>query len=469
MNTRRNFLKSGLLVAGAISVGGLACTLSNLRQQPGVVTGFGPLRPVPDSTTGLPLLMLPDGFRYHTFGWGGSTLADGHICPGRADGMGVIANRGHQVTLVRNHEGRGSPGPIGASEHSWDNTGGGTTTLIFDTQKEIMVDARVSLSGTLLNCAGGVTPWGTWLSCEEAPFNPELMHLGGDRRQARWKMDAAKQSHGYVFEVPEGGLTEPKPLLDMGQFYHEAAAVDPDTGIVYMTEDQSPISGFYRFIPNQPGKLAAGGRLQMMKVVGHPDLRWDAVLNKPMSVQWVDIDDPGQGHNPGTHDGLGVASQGQKAGGSVFIALEGCAWGEDRVYFTSKYGGQAKAGYVFSYWPAEERLELIYESIDHDIISGPDNVVLSPRGSLVICEDVVSGNAEGQRLAGLNQNGELFYFCQVNPMISGSWGVHNLVDSALDSEWAGATFSGDGNWLFANIYHPGITVAITGPWQEGLI
>jgi len=461
---------ASLVGAGTISLGLIAFARYRVgKPSSKLPQSMGRLVVVEDETTGLPLLRLPEGFRYRSISWGGSRLHDGHVSPLAADGMGVVRQEGSRVTLVRNHELEGTSGPMGDPELAYDQMPGGTTTLVFDTEKEEVVDSRVSLGGTLYNCAGGVTPWGTWLSCEEAPFSPALNHLPSPRKQRYWDTKRAQREHGFVFEVPADGVAKPEPILAMGQFYHEAVAIDPESGIAYMTEDNGPRAGFYRFIPDVPGRLQEGGRLQMMKVGQRPDMRDFLVAGLAMDVEWVDIPDPTQGFTPGSRNGDGVVAQGLANGGSAFVALEGCAFSEGRVYFTSKVGGRAMAGCVFEYHPAWEKIWLVYESPGYDFFSGPDNIVVSPRGSLVICEDRLSKNKAAQSIAGLTREGELFHFCQVNPNLDGEYGGLDLAETALMSEWAGATFSEDGEWMFANIYEAGLTLAITGPWQKGYV
>jgi len=467
---RRDLLKATLLGAGTASLGLLGFFgFRGARHGEALPELMGNLTPVLDETSGIPLLLLPEGFRYLTFSWAGGTLHDGRPVPGCADGMGVVRQQGALVTLVRNHELRGSSGAIGSPEHSYDVTGGGTTTLQFDTDRERLVDSWVSLSGTMCNCAGGVTPWGTWLSCEEGVFSPALRHLPVPTRQYFWRIEQAQQEHGFVFEVPAEGIAEPRPMLDLGQFYHEAAAIDPHSGTVYLTEDRAPKAGFYRYIPSQPGQLASGGKLQMMKVASGRDMRDDVRLHQSLPVSWVDIEEPQRGFTRGNREGDGVVKQGLAAGGSAFIGLEGCALHQGHVVFTSKQGGSANAGYVFVYDSALEEVSLLYESPGHDDLSGPDNIVVSPRGSLVICEDRVNRYRSAQSLVGLTPEGRLFLFCKVNPELNATYGGHDLRRSVLNSEWAGVTFSQDGKWLFCNLYNPGLTLAITGPWQQGLI
>ena len=469
-SSRRGFIRVGLLGASALALSFIGYSSFRKRiQGRDIPEAMGPLRPVADESTGLPLLRLPQGFRYRTLSWAGSSLHDGNRVPGAADGMGVVRQDGSRVTLVRNHELQGSSGCIGDPALAYDVTPGGTSTLVFDTVRESLVDSWVSLGGTLYNCAGGVTPWDTWLSCEEAAFSPDRLHLAKPRKQLYWDVDDAQKEHGFVFEVPAEGVAQPEPIYAMGQFYHEAVAIDPESGIAYMTEDNGPNAGFYRFLPTAPGQLRAGGRLQMMKVDQRPDMTDYLELGAEMDVGWVDIPDPTQGFTAGNRNGDGVVSQGLAAGGSRFVALEGCAVSEGRVYFTSKVGGRAVAGYVLEYDPQREKIWMIYESPGHDHFSGPDNIVVSPRGGLVICEDRLSMAKDAQAVAGLTPEGEFFRFCQVNPDLGGEFGGHDLARTALTSEWAGATFSRDGQWLFLNIYSPGVTVAITGPWQDGYL
>lgn len=456
--SRRRLLKTGGLGLGAAALG--LSPLGSLLAGPGTGPhpGYGPLRPVRDLTTGLPLLQLPEGFSYTSFGWTGEPIAEGVVCPGMHDGMGVVRTQGDLVTLVRNHEVTRDPGgSFAPPEATYDpDCRGGTVTLRFDTAKGRLVDARPSLSGTLVNCAGGTTPWGTWLSCEEIVLDRDQKVLVTEDY-----VHTMKRSHGFVFEVPAEGLSKAEPLVAMGQMKHEAAAVDPATGTVYLTEDQEP-AGFYRFLPKRPGELARGGRLQMLKAVGAKDLRTGRRNGDVFKVRWVEIEHPEKGRDE-LGDDRGLVRQGVLDGGSMFTRLEGVIVGDGRVYFTSTNGGDARCGQLWAYIPGEEILELVFESPSPEVLDFPDNIVISPRGGMVICEDSTQPE---QRLYGRTREGGLFEFCRNAVVLDGFRGHEG---DFREEEWAGACFSPDGKWLFANVYSPGFTVAITGPWKNGLI
>jgi uncharacterized protein len=462
MRNRRRFLADSALLAGAL---GLTAPLDPvlagaLKQTSGA--GYGPLKPVKDLYTGQALLQLPEGFTYRTFGWTNEPLADGTPTPRAHDGMGVVRARGDRLTLIRNHEVVAADGAFGVATPRYDPmASGGTTTLEFNTRTGQLESAKASLSGTIQNCAGGTTPWGSWLSCEEfVSVSSRAASSYDDRSQNQAGLE---RNHGYVFEVPADRPASAEPLLAMGQFRHESATVFEPTGDIYLTEDAVPIAGFYRFVPKQPGNLARGGSLYMLRVPAQSDLRGDLPVGKRFKTQWVKIDEPERGNSPGRNDGMGVVAQGLAAGGAKFTRLEGCYATQDRVYFTATDGGVAKLGQVFAYYPRSQTLALVYQSPSAEVIDYPDNVVVNPHGGLILCEDGKIRQG-GQFLMGLSDSGELFRFARNAVVIEKP--VHGHEGDFRHTEWAGACFSPDGKWLFANVYDPGFSVAITGPWAR---
>lgn len=450
------------LVAGLVraTAGGATRGVTSAGPAPGPAAGPPPAIPGdygPLLEAG-PELALPEGFRYTVLGRQGAPMSDGFATPIAHDGMAAFEGPDGLVRLIRNHEVADAPGVsrMGAADTAYDPlAGGGTTTLdvrIDDDGVELVRDF-VSLNGTHINCAGGPTPWGSWVSCEETTMGPT---------------HGFERPHGYVFEVPVDaeGPVEPEPLKALGRFVHEAIAVDPDTGVVYSTEDVSE-SGFYRFLPEEPGRLAAGGRLQMLAIDGARDTRTGQRVGEVRPARWVDLDDvdPPEAET----DPIAVARQGWTKGAAVFSRLEGCGWGPDGVWFHATDGGDARCGQVWLYRPdpdtgrdpdAGGALELVFESPGPEVLHKPDNLTVSPRGGVVICEDCVGV----VHLRGLSPAGEVFPFAR------------NVLNAR---EFAGACFDPSGRVLFVNIQgdtrtgrrdaHPSMTLAIEGPWERGAL
>jgi secreted PhoX family phosphatase len=477
---RRHFLRLGLM-------GTAVASATVMAQNPAAGASMlrNSLRPVRPTSASLSAsgteLALPAGFSYHTFGSFGSAMSDGFITPPIHDGMACFDMGDGIWRLVRNHElGEGNDIPagtvIGDPATAWDTKApGGTVTLELDASNAEYLRSWISLNGTDTNCGGAPTPWGTWLTCEET--------VVGTR-------SGRKKAHGYVFEVdPANDAAEfVRPYKGMGRMLHEAGAVDPDTGVVYLTEDEGP-DGFYRYLPQSytAGERPdlRGGTLQMLKVKGQD--KYNTIVGQTvgavLTCGWVTIEDP----DPASadRDASAVFKEGRSKGAAKFLGGEGCTYRDGSVVFGSSDGGDAGLGQVWQYTPTakigkaneEGELVLLFESTSRDELDGPDNMCTSPGGGIVICED---GNLKSNRVLGLKPNGELVTIAEnlvgvQKHYLEASGKLYDPTvpddgpaagDGIGFSEFAGACFSPDGQWLFVNIQVPGITCAITGDWAS---
>lgn len=450
---RRQFLKA-LTAIGA----GSSC-FSMAKPPMFTDANVGPYGPLLKDPKGV--LDLPKGFSYQIFSETGSRMDDGFQVPSALDGMAAFPGPNGTTVLVRNHElSPGDPRTLpffdrkaydliprelvydsGLAER---HVCGGTTTVVYDTKKQKMLTHYLSLAGTSTNCAGGRTPWNTWISCEETT----IYSVSGEK----------DTNHGYCFEVDPlaGKLKAPRRLTSLGRFRHEAIAIDPRDGVVYLTEDLA-IGLLYRFIPEKPNDLTGPGRLQALSIMDMPgkstanrkDLGPDVIpMNQSMKVRWIDMDDTDNLNND-------MMQRGKALGANTFCRGEGIDYGFGKLVFTCTSGGPAKQGQVWRYTPGKNAgkanetpgsLELFAEPNDRNIMSMVDNLCIAPNGHVILTED--NGQAHA-RVLGITPQGQIYEIAK---------NVKNM------HELAGCTWSADGKTLFFNIFDEGGTVAVTGPW-----
>jgi uncharacterized protein len=428
--TRRRFTQGSMAVGGGLALAGPLSALAarsaegRTRRSP----GYGPLSPTPDEDTGTAYIALPPGFKYRVISRQAVPMDDGNPTPGIFDGMAAYRGRNGSTILIRNHENRSRPGeipvvvPFGKRYDPDPNTRGGNTKLVVSRERRVTEDFAV-IGGTHTNCAGGLTPWDSWITCEEI-FNY------GSVEDNRSPTGAA---HGFCFEVDAhtDGPVEPIPIRSAGRFSHEAVSwLD---GALYETEDRNN-AAFYRFLPRrrprEAGDLASfGGTLQALVVRGRPNFLADAATpGESHDVEWVRIEEP----NPPEDT---VREEAQAKGAAIFNRTEGIWTADDRVYFDCTSGGRAESGQLWEYRNRSRgggELTLIYESPGPHELDGPDNVVVVPHtGHVFLQEDA----DDEQFVRGVTPRGEIYDFAMT------------LINN---TEFCGGTFSPDGRTFFLN-------------------
>jgi secreted PhoX family phosphatase len=418
-----------LLMGGGAAVVGAAIPLQRMlrRGPPGRPGRWGPLLTDPAG-----ILDLPAGFSYVVLQRKGDRMSDNVPVPGAFDGMACFATPGRTLTLMRNHEldGVELPSPSGSAgpplREAYDPDGlGGVTRVVLDARSLRVLSSNLVLTGTVRNCAGGKSPWG-WLSCEETTVS----------------------GHGYVFRcnVDAQRVEKPVRLRGLGRFRHEAACVDPETQIVYLTEDRDD-GALYRFVPEERSPLPpTRGVLQAMRVIGSPrlDTATNLTAGATFPVEWVDVPDPDPKEDTVRH-------QARDAGAALVRRGEGIWFDKGSAWFTSTTGGPVDAGQVFRLdigrAGRRDQLHLVAQSDDTRYLDMPDNVTVAPWGDVFLCEDSVLGD---QYVRVVDAQGHVGDFAR---------------NAISQSELAGGCFSPDGRTFFVNIYGDGLTLAVTGPFQ----
>ncbi len=430
--------------------------------------GFGPLIERPGQ-----LLDLPEGFEYVVVQKAGDTTSDGHRVPPQPDGMACLSGPNGEYILLRNHE-LGDvdfmskrkydmsfyAGDIPQPRYA-DATYGGVMRVVIDPaalgkdlkqgagrKASAVVSSNFVLTGTDVNCAGGLLG-DAWVTCEES----------------------SRPGHGYAFitQPTDASVTTPRRVDSWGRLHREAIAHDPESGVVYMTEDRKD-GCFYRFVPVDKANPTGPGRLEALAIDGVPNTspyplndgttqlpsKWSK--GQSWAVKWVPVADP-------SADKQSCRSQAHVLGGSRFMRGEGIVWDRGGCWFSASLGGPVSGGQIFEYRPDPAnqqggQLHLRYEVADRRELSCPDNLVMTPWNELLLAEDnyYAGPGFTHQHVRVMNRDGQVYDLARNR---------HNFPErQRTGAEFTGACFSPDGKVLFVNVQGPeNVTVAITGPWK----
>jgi Bacterial protein of unknown function (DUF839) len=389
--TRREFIGAGVGGVAAVAIGAalwddvLGSAETGARK---AVTDYGPLGP-PNADG----IRLPPGFRSRTIARGDEAVeGTDYLWHVASDGAATFATDDGGWILISNSE---------------TQPDGGASAIRFGPTGDIATAYRV-LDGTRMNCSGGGTPWGTWLSCEEV-------------------------DDGLVWECDPGGSSDALVRPAMGVFKHEAAAVDTTRGCVYLTEDIAD-GRFYRFTPTRWPDLGAG----LLEV---------ATVDRSRAVSWTPVPDPSARTGP---------TRLQVPDSTPFRRAEGL-WHDGPVV----YLGTTVDSRVLAYDTREERIEVVYDGEKSPTapLTGVDQMAANSAGEIFVCED--NGDAELD-VGVIDRGGDVARFLSV----SGSEHVGSeLTGVAFDpsgtrmyfaSQRAGGTVEKDG---------PGAIYEVEGPFH----
>ena len=413
---RRKFLLLSLATGGTLTVGrGFVAPAFAAPAQPGQ-SPYGPLL-APDANG----LRLPAGFTSRVIKQAGLPIGGTtEVAMPFPDGAATFPTADGGWILVSNSENPPPEDRVNQTPLSLDPLGG-VQAIVFAPDGTI-IDAYPILTGSRSNCAGGETPWGTWLSCEEVD--------DGD--------DASNS--GRVHECDPTGARPAVDLPALGRFKHENATVDPVGKRVYLSEDLDD-GLFYRFTPAAYPDLTAGVL--------------EAALLDGEAVTWLPIEDPAC---------TGGTPCRQQVAATPFDGGEGCVYDDGKVFLTTKGDNR-----VWMYDTAAGTMVVLYDAAEFEVpvLTGVDHIIVQAgTGNLLVAED--GGDMEVVMI----RRDDFLTF----PILQMTGPQHGFPDvsvgsTPIASEVSGLAFNPAGDRLYVNSqrgFALGLTYEITGPWTAAV-